>query len=608
MTEVIEGAAAADQESTPVQATREPRIVRVQHHSCFVSKFNPRKQINKLYIAFLAGSIRAQGILQRPMAREVEIDGVPMYELIFGQCRFLANQMNYGPEGYIELDIREMSDEQVALAAQTENTVRVSMTPVEEAEGAAVLLATFHGDREMTAKELGWARAKLDTMLKLMACSESVRQQLVTAADPLGKMPIGVAELLAGLPYAQQDKCMEAFIRRGGFPTIDALKAEIQQLSKTLAAAIFDKTDCAQCPHNSAQQRAMFETGLDDGYCLKGACYEEKTEAELVMRHDKLTDDYQVVKILRPGDNFSVVKVVIDGDAGVGSEQALACRSCSNFGAAVSAFPDKIGNIARALCFDLACNEKMQLAHKASVAELAKAQSDEQAAAEEQSQGGDGGGSDSGAASETSEKGPQTAGTNKAAPTVPTVTLTSGVLEYRDKLYRTVIAKEIAAVPERGYAMLIALAASRRLSAIPDETMIGVLQKHGGDGVRTGALGTNFSCALALESGKLAAFVSKMGATCADNLQREELVVMIKELKPDWKVHFTLGEDFFKVLTKSEIQAVAIDVGLDKALAKEFKSLFAKKKDEIITALAAVKDFDYCGALPKVLKPNFNKR
>jgi hypothetical protein len=99
-----------------------------------------------------------------------------------------------------------------------------------------------------------------------------------------------------------------------------------------------------------------------------------------------------------------------------------------------------------------------------------------------------------------------------------------------------------------------------------------------------------------------------MGAVCADHLTRDELVEMVKQLKPDWNLHFTLTADFLRVLTKTEIKAVARDVGLHKAIGATFDGLFAKKKDEIIDALTKVDGFNYVGALPSVLKPTFSRR
>ena len=58
----------------------------------------------------------------------------------------------------------------------------------------------------------------------------------------------------------------------------------------------------------------------------------------------------------------------------VGEQQALACRGCANYGAAVSAIPGSIGNVYRNQCFDPACNATK-------VAERIKAEKAEQKAA-----------------------------------------------------------------------------------------------------------------------------------------------------------------------------------------------------------------------------------
>lgn len=620
MTEVIDRAPATAALGTPsastaqqpalAQVEREVETVRARNGDCVVSKFNPRTKIDRLYIAFLAGSIQRLGIMQRPQARRIEQDGVTKYELIFGQCRWLANTMNYGDDGFIDLDVVKMTDEEAMLAAQSENTVRAPMSAVEEAEGAAKLLATFNGDRDMVAKELGWARSKVDTMLKLMACSERVRQQLAESTAPLGKMPIGVAELLAGLPYEKQDHCLDDFVRRGGFPTIDALKAEIQQLSSQLNAAIFDKAECLQCPNNSAQQRAMFDTGLDEGYCLNSSCYERKTEGELQRRCDELKDTYATIKIVRPGDNYGVVKLMAEGEAGVGAEQAEACRSCSDFGAAVSAVPAKLGKVVGSLCFNATCHSEKNRSYRASQAPAQPAQQQSATASNEAAapaaapptSKGPSGTAEGAQASSQKAKKPEKAGAAE-----PTVTLTNGVLDFRDQLYRTVIAKEIGSAPERGFAMLLALAASHRLSAVPSDVITGVLRKHA-NGASVASLGKNFESAMTLPLEKLSSFVFKMGAVCADHLTRDEQVEMVKQLKPDWNLHFTLTADFLRVLTKTEIKAVARDVGLHKAIGATFDGLFAKKKDEIIDALTKVDGFNYVGALPGVLKPTFSRR
>jgi ParB family chromosome partitioning protein len=77
----------------------------------------------------------------------------------------------------------------------------------------------------------------------------------------------------------------------------------------------------------------------------------------------------------------------------------------------------------------------------------------------------------------------------------------------------------------------------------------------------------------------------------------------LKSFEVDLNKHFTLGEEYLKLLTKSEIEAVAKELGLNKAMGDRFKGLAAKKKDEMIKDLLAVPDFDYA-ATPKALQPS----
>lgn len=105
--------------------------------------------------------------------------------------------------------------------------------------------------------------------------------------------------------------------------------------------AIFDKKDCAGCQHNSSNQSVLFAEAIAGGKCTNKACFESKTEGELQARAKALQDEYQVVRIVRPGENFTTTPLVVDGPKRAsGEEQAKACRTCQNYGAAVSAVPD----------------------------------------------------------------------------------------------------------------------------------------------------------------------------------------------------------------------------------------------------------------------------
>ena len=53
----------------------------------------------------------------------------------------------------------------------------------------------------------------------------------------------------------------------------------LMRMTQSLAAAAFDKTECTSCPFNSASQRALFETHVDDGNCTNPGCFKLKSEA-----------------------------------------------------------------------------------------------------------------------------------------------------------------------------------------------------------------------------------------------------------------------------------------------------------------------------------------
>jgi ParB family chromosome partitioning protein len=50
------------------------------------------------------------------------------------------------------------------------------------------------------------------------------------------------------------------------------------RITQDLSTACFDKTECTACPFNSASQRALFETHVDDGHCTNPTCFQLKTE------------------------------------------------------------------------------------------------------------------------------------------------------------------------------------------------------------------------------------------------------------------------------------------------------------------------------------------
>lgn len=231
---------------------------------------NPRRHFNPEKHVELVASLRLRGLLQPILLRPLEDGGA--FELVAGGRRFRAALEAFGPDGEVPAIVRAMTDQEALEAAIDENDVREDASETEQADAALRALAACQNDRAEAARRLGWSTAKLDRRLALAGLSDAVK----TALDER-RIKVGHAELLAAVPADKQDKALETILSAG----IDVAKTRelLQRMTQNLAAATFDKTECAGCGFNSARQRALFETHVDDGHCTNGACFALKVEA-----------------------------------------------------------------------------------------------------------------------------------------------------------------------------------------------------------------------------------------------------------------------------------------------------------------------------------------
>ncbi|WP_072378736.1 PRTRC system ParB family protein [Novosphingobium sp. NDB2Meth1] len=236
---------------------------------------NPRRYFNPERHAELVASIRRNGVLQPILVRPNEgADAFSgeSFELVAGGRRFRAAEEAFGADGLIPAIIRTMTDQEALEAAIDENDVREDASETEQADAALRILAACQDDRAEAARRLGWSTFKLDRRLALAGLSDAVKSALDER-----RIKVGHAELLAAVPADKQNTALQTILTSG----IDVAKTRelLQRVTQNLAAATFDKTECAGCGYNSARQRALFETHVDDGHCTNGACFALKVEA-----------------------------------------------------------------------------------------------------------------------------------------------------------------------------------------------------------------------------------------------------------------------------------------------------------------------------------------
>lgn len=236
---------------------------------------NPRRHFSPAAHAELVASIRQQGVLQ-PLLLRPNPDDAPAYRIVAGERRYRAAIEALGPDGEVPVLIRDLTDLDARIAAIAENDDRDDTSETEQADAAAQVLADCDGDRAEAARLLSWSPAKLARRLALAGLSEAVK----TALDER-RIKLGHAELLAAVPADKQDVALQTILGSG--LDVGQTRAVLMRMTHSLAVAVFDKGDCTTCPSNSAQQRALFETCVDDGHCTNPGCFQLKTEAAELM-------------------------------------------------------------------------------------------------------------------------------------------------------------------------------------------------------------------------------------------------------------------------------------------------------------------------------------
>lgn len=238
---------------------------------------NPRRYFSPAKHEELTASLRLRGMLQPILVRPAaEPDA---YMLVAGGRRYRAAIEVYGQDGEIPVVIREMTDQEALEAAIDENDVRDDTSETEQADAALRVLTACGDDRVEAAKRLGWPNSKFERRIALAGLSDAIK----TALDER-RIKVGHAELLAAVPADKQDRALDTILTSG----IDVTKTRelLQRMTQSLAAALFDKTECTTCPFNSGLQRALFEAHVDDGHCTNGACFALKTETAEKAAHE----------------------------------------------------------------------------------------------------------------------------------------------------------------------------------------------------------------------------------------------------------------------------------------------------------------------------------
>ena len=175
-------------------------------------QYQPRTRMDEGALYELAESIKAQGIMQPILVRQLSAEKAqlhrgeeshgaaqarPVYEIIAGERRFRAAKLA-GLDS-VPVLVRDVPDESAAAMALIENIQREDLNPLEEAQGLQRLVKEFGLTHELAAQAVGRSRSAASNLLRLLNLADPVQTMLMA-----GDIDMGHARALLSLEKAMQ--------------------------------------------------------------------------------------------------------------------------------------------------------------------------------------------------------------------------------------------------------------------------------------------------------------------------------------------------------------------------------------------------------------------
>ncbi|WP_395338971.1 ParB/RepB/Spo0J family partition protein [Ningiella sp. W23] len=168
-------------------------------------KYQPRKDMADDALEELSASIKAQGIIQPLVVREL---GSQSYEIIAGERRWRAAQL-------AQLDtvpclVKDIPDDAAVAIALIENIQREDLNAMEEAQALDRLMVEFNLTHQQVAQAVGKSRASVSNLLRLNGLKDSVKTLLEH-----GDIDMGHARALLALDGPQQAQLAKLVAEKG---------------------------------------------------------------------------------------------------------------------------------------------------------------------------------------------------------------------------------------------------------------------------------------------------------------------------------------------------------------------------------------------------------
>jgi ParB family chromosome partitioning protein len=191
----------------------------------------PRQNFDPTAHKELADSIKAQGIIQPLLVRPA---GENVWEIVAGERRWRAAKDAGLKE--VPVYVRNLTDQEIMIAALTENLQREDLNPLEEAQALEKLQEMLRLTQEALADRLGKSRTAITNALRLLKLTAEAKADLrdglispgharclLGINDPVAAAALHQRMRESGLSVRETEAATAAWRSSGKFPWADSV-------------------------------------------------------------------------------------------------------------------------------------------------------------------------------------------------------------------------------------------------------------------------------------------------------------------------------------------------------------------------------------------------
>ena len=196
------------------------------------NEFQPRAQVDDARLQELAQSIKANGVIQPIIVRQIG----DRFQIIAGERRWRAAKL--AGLARVPISVRDVAsgqEQSLLEMALIENIQREDLNPLEEAQSLQRLIDEFDLTHAQAAEAVGRSRAAVSNLLRLLELPDEI-----TAFVERRELEMGHARALLGLPQRRQQIEVGALVARKGLSVRDTEGMVRSMLAKHGGAAAKD--------------------------------------------------------------------------------------------------------------------------------------------------------------------------------------------------------------------------------------------------------------------------------------------------------------------------------------------------------------------------------